>query len=515
MMLFREWLLLSENMTVAQFLKQPANVPYVASVKNTVVAFLSRRLHGVNQNAFSRYVNWFVAELIRDSVPEQDAGAIMGEIWSKLGDYIVAHLTDALLLGKLNAADYTSKNMWADRYEWMQRKGNEGRSIVPLDDLPGFKGWKWVALDRPSCSQEGKVMGHCGNMATPHRYDNLLSLRDPRDIPHLTFINNHGVLGEMKGRNNDKPAAKYHPAIVRLLLSNEVGAIRGGGYEPLYNFALTDLDPKTQEYVKARKPYIDNPDLFERKRESIVRGVSKKARGTALQGSNALTIGSVVPDVLHWRIDGERMYDMGTLEMPDRVRSHHLWKFYNELLDATYIKSRRENSAVLFEWMDHAINSFVKELADQDERNYENLVRTGHTHFFVHQSNIAKLYEMVDRLMENQPEVMVDAPKRYTFGSFEQYKMALTRYLDRLGYDLPPWRPENHMISYEFNVAIARSILTLGRAVFEKVAASERAQDELYKGRLGGNRFTVTQDDINRAREGGYQGGIRPGIYEV
>ena len=73
--------------------------------------------------------------------------------------------------------------------------------------------------------------------------------------PHVTFIlHDNTSLGEMKGRNNEKPTEKYHSMIKALLLSDYVQEIHGGGYLPEENFALEDLPREDQEEIKKKKP---------------------------------------------------------------------------------------------------------------------------------------------------------------------------------------------------------------------------------------------------------------------
>lgn len=106
----------------------------------------------------------------------------------------------------------------------------------------------WWLLNRASCRAEGAAMGHCGNTASPSEGDRILSFRtsisDTTARPNLTFIlHRNGYLGEMKGRANQKPHAKYHPAIVSLLRKTDlIKGIEGGGYDPDNNFSINDLE---------------------------------------------------------------------------------------------------------------------------------------------------------------------------------------------------------------------------------------------------------------------------------
>lgn len=142
------------------------------------------------------------------------------------------------------------------------RGSKEFRVLIDLSSLGGkWKGYQWVSLDRSYCEQEKKAMGHCGNANYKHG-DNILSLRDKKNRAYLTFIINDGILGEMKGRGNDKPARKYHPAIIQLLLHPDVKAIRGGGYLPKSNFKFSDLSSIDQQRIRSQKPILAESPLI-------------------------------------------------------------------------------------------------------------------------------------------------------------------------------------------------------------------------------------------------------------
>lgn len=136
---------------------------------------------------------------------------------------------------------------------------NDGQVIEKFND-----GWFWLLLDRASCRAEGAAMGHCGNTASPHKGDRVLSFRKIVDLgghnyvrPSLTFILQHdGYLGEMKGRANNKPKAEYHPYIIALLKNDLIKGIRGGGYDPRNNFSINDLDDATREALINEKPAL-------------------------------------------------------------------------------------------------------------------------------------------------------------------------------------------------------------------------------------------------------------------
>lgn len=127
-------------------------------------------------------------------------------------------------------------------------KGAIGTPVIKFEN-----GWQWVNLDKQFCKIEGRAMGHCGNQAG-RAGDNILSLRDRRNVPYLTFIVNHGELGESKGRFNDKPEPKFYPYIIKLLESPYVTRIMGGGYMSINNFNIYDLDRQTRHQLLEKKP---------------------------------------------------------------------------------------------------------------------------------------------------------------------------------------------------------------------------------------------------------------------
>lgn len=125
-------------------------------------------------------------------------------------------------------------------------------------------GWAWYDLETPSCEQEAKAMGHCGNAGGTYG-ETVLSLRrkvaDRKYRPSLTFIlDDDGMLGEMKGRGNEKPNSKYHAAITALLKDPRIKGIVGGGYKPENNFAMSDLEDDQRKELQAANPYLRDLD---------------------------------------------------------------------------------------------------------------------------------------------------------------------------------------------------------------------------------------------------------------
>jgi hypothetical protein len=160
--------------------------------------------------------------------------------------------------------------------DWaLQQKGkiyidhpNNRDAEVLLD----FKnGWQWINLHRASCSEEGKAMGHCGNLPRSHSGDTILTLRKlvtkagkPAYEPHLTFtMDENWYLSERKGRGNSKPAQRYHEMIVALLLLNRghqyyIEGIGDSHWEAEQDFVIDDLDPELRKKLLNRRPEFGN-----------------------------------------------------------------------------------------------------------------------------------------------------------------------------------------------------------------------------------------------------------------
>lgn len=158
---------------------------------------------------------------------------------------------------------------WAeDQKRVVDAPGPEDGGVILIDFGDGVAWWD---LETAYCPQEAACMGHCGNSPRSETDDTILSLR--KEFPMqgemkyscmLTFIKNeNGMLTEMKGRGNDKPAARYHKYIVPLLRHESIEGIIGGGYMPENNFKLGDLEEEglRQELID-EKPGLAGPTYF-------------------------------------------------------------------------------------------------------------------------------------------------------------------------------------------------------------------------------------------------------------
>lgn len=175
--------------------------------------------------------------------------------YQKIQDYVFDFQTYEMVENDLQKLEEEYK----DRIKGKLKLQEHDQIIL---DLGG--GWCWVMLDRGYCRAEADAMGHCGNAGARHG-DRILSLRKFEEELNgeryysvfLTFIlNEDGKLGEMKGRANEKPAERYHPAIIELLKLPIIKGIRGGGYLPENNFSLDHLSEEQRTALLEEKPEL-------------------------------------------------------------------------------------------------------------------------------------------------------------------------------------------------------------------------------------------------------------------
>lgn len=256
-----------ETATISQSLKLKKFDPKILQEhKNAVRNFLNKSPFFQSEGAkfLENFVNYFVFHFLQDpNLTHLNISTFTRQLWTTIGDFVAANVHNGQVMSKFNNAQYTIDEAEHDSKIWHDKLGMnagqvgpEGRTVLDLNSI-GWKGWKWVSLDKSYCKREGDAAGHCGNAAAKSG-DNILSLRDPQNKVHLTFIVNDGVLGESKAPGNQKPNQFYHPAIVALLHSDLVHSVKGGGYAPENNFNLKDLHPTTFQNLKDHKQHIDN-----------------------------------------------------------------------------------------------------------------------------------------------------------------------------------------------------------------------------------------------------------------
>jgi hypothetical protein len=191
---------------------------------------------------------------------------------------------------------HTGIKMFQDAYDRYNNRIKNNKNLVkPSKEITKIiEGAKpnrhWFDLGVGACEDEGKAMGHCGNVPSRVEGDKLLSLRTERKVgdkiyhePHLTFVVNNGFLGEMKGRGNTKPSKEYHQDIANLLKNPNIKGVIGGGHSSKNNFEFDDLSPELQREVKEANPdlitsvddldkIISRKDFFPEKHKDILIG---------------------------------------------------------------------------------------------------------------------------------------------------------------------------------------------------------------------------------------------------
>jgi hypothetical protein len=185
------------------------------------------------------------------------------------------------LPSEINAEFMELEDEWKEtRKRAIEHKSGDNWYKAPTKIIDFGNGWAWFDLEKSSCSEEGDAMGHCGNGAGSYN-ETVLSLRQNVGgnfwEPHVTFIlDSDGYIGEMKGRNNEKPIEKYHGMIIALLKDDRVEGIKGGGYMPENNFSLDDLTAEEQKELKALKPGLRS--ISELANEGLIEDATKVAK---------------------------------------------------------------------------------------------------------------------------------------------------------------------------------------------------------------------------------------------
>ena len=120
-------------------------------------------------------------------------------------------------------------------------------------------GFMWVLRRSNTCPKSRESMGHCATATKPNMY--LLRLvKGNSEFVTVDWDPKDKFVVQLKGLNNKKPIAKYHPYIV-WLIRNWGGIDRlmtDTGYLPNTNFQLGDLDPEVAAELIGNNPKIQN-----------------------------------------------------------------------------------------------------------------------------------------------------------------------------------------------------------------------------------------------------------------
>jgi hypothetical protein len=111
------------------------------------------------------------------------------------------------------------------RIKQKQIKDEEGlKNIMMFDD-----GYRWVQLTtKENCKREGKEMGHCVGGYDPN-IKTILSLRDPKNYPHVTIEIIENNIKQIKGKANTAPDMVYRSYIYQLLEKFPRLIVKGDG----------------------------------------------------------------------------------------------------------------------------------------------------------------------------------------------------------------------------------------------------------------------------------------------
>lgn len=262
---FKYWLDIVESTTTADAMSE-----YDSATTKLYKSRIQPLLTQIPKISVPSVLNFFTYLYLSEEVSLDQITKQFNRDWGKYGAMILSKIAQNknffnVALGRtdlehLNIAYHRELSLSGNK-----RKGPEGEPIVDVGENlktlsvrnkiynpSTWMGWKWVSLGCRHSPAEAAAAGHCGNSGG-YGGDNIVSLRDPQNNVHLTFIVNTktGALGEAKGINNQKPGRQYHPAIVALLLSGYVDARRKrNGYQPENDFVLDDLDKEIRSIIE-------------------------------------------------------------------------------------------------------------------------------------------------------------------------------------------------------------------------------------------------------------------------
>lgn len=239
----------------------------------------------------------------------------------------------------------------------------KGSKVIDCGD-----GWAWWNLGVSECPAEGAAMGHCGNQFGDSD-DVVFSLRKKSKSkkvgyreyrPSLTFIINKGYLGEMKGRGNTKPNAKYHEYIVRLLMSKYVIGIGKRGHAPESDFHLNDLPESTREMIYKAKPKLLPPHEYYKRYglDDHIRLVVTNELEHIGWGASAIT-----------KINGEDAIFLDSVEnITDLIKRFELDRETDESLSCLLHGYDAHSTG---EWLEQAPQAYIDKIMDVIDEEYK------------------------------------------------------------------------------------------------------------------------------------------------
>jgi hypothetical protein len=230
-------------------------------------------------------------------------------------------------------------------------EGPQGRVLIQFPD-----GWKWIALDKAYCDQEGNAGGHCGNILGQHRpEDRIVSLKNPQNQVEATYIINNHNLGEAKGYSNQKVNPELHPYVAALLLADGPDPLPIKNCFEIIGDYKPDLDTKAVDLIYS-------PNLDSRTKEAI-----KQKFDHEFQNQDALTKAMSAP------ISDQKRKEIIDLSNMDEAQKQHMISHTKEIGDL-----RRIAEVQLFELPDHEVinyqlNDDFKSITDRLSWNIDQL----------------------------------------------------------------------------------------------------------------------------------------------
>ena len=290
--------------------------------------------------------------------------------------------------------------------KYQEAERNRPRPVTPRTGdhvLFDFgSGVQWWFVDRGYCPDEGRSGQHCGNVVGQHKKDQrMLSLRKDGNVLLTFVLEPDGTLGEMKARGNQKPVARYHPYIAKLLMWDRITGITGQGYMPDANFSMFDLSANDLAFFDQNKPrlIVDQcrvtPIEILKAPESIQKKYQQHIKNSAIQQLIS------DPSTANWSRAVQQDRTLIIYAPPDMPNFEQiLLKYFgngeterDKLLRAPSSISR--NPELLNKIM--AVNGFMIAGVNPSVQGYQNLCRTA-----VNQDGHALMYvpeESRDRLM--------------------------------------------------------------------------------------------------------------------
>jgi hypothetical protein len=102
-------------------------------------------------------------------------------------------------------------------------KLKEGVDYEVIKSVPPYK---WVqSLSKAACKYEGDSMGHCAAGYDP---ENIISLWDENNKPHVTLEIQGDEIHQIKGKQNAAPVPKYVPYVVDFIKGSDYVVVSDG-----------------------------------------------------------------------------------------------------------------------------------------------------------------------------------------------------------------------------------------------------------------------------------------------